>query len=133
MIAVDETGALLTGDQIIAICAGYLKRRGRLQNDLVVSTVMSNIGLGLALKSMSIRHIQTDVGDRHVMEAMRMHGSVLGGEDSGHMIFFEDQTTGEDLIEVIDRYKALLGRLDEKLPEPFVLQDVLDKHGKKNP
>lgn len=98
LIAVDETGATVSGDQILAICAGYLHRGGRLGNDTVVSTVMSNAGLGKALRGMGLRHVLTPVGDRHVMEAMRREGAVLGGEDSGHLILAERHTTGDGLL-----------------------------------
>jgi phosphoglucosamine mutase len=98
LIAVDETGATLTGDQILALCARTLKKQAKLKNDCVVSTVMSNLGLGLALKEMGIRHILADVGDRYVMQQMLKSGSVLGGEDSGHMIFLDHHTTGDGLL-----------------------------------
>ena len=98
LIAVDETGQILTGDQILAICARYLKGIGRLKNNIVVSTVMSNMGLGEALKEMSIENVITGVGDRCVMEEMRNHGAVLGGEESGHTVFIEHQTTGDGML-----------------------------------
>ena len=98
LIAVDETGATVSGDRILAICAEYLHRCGRLGNDTVVSTVMSNAGLGKALRGMGLRHVLTPVGDRHVMEAMRREGAVLGGEDSGHLILAERHTTGDGLL-----------------------------------
>ena len=98
LIAVDETGHILTGDQILAICARYLKSTGRLKNNIVVSTVMSNMGLGEALKKMGIENMITGVGDRYVMEKMRKQGAVLGGEESGHTVFLEDQTTGDGML-----------------------------------
>lgn len=98
LIAVDENGAVITGDQILAICAKYLKQKGLLKNDLVISTVMSNLGLGLALANMAIIHKMTDVGDRHVMEEMVASEAVLGGEDSGHTIFLDRHTTGDGLF-----------------------------------
>ena len=98
LIAVDETGATLTGDQILALSARTLKKQAKLKNDCVVSTVMSNLGLGLALKEMGIGHIMADVGDRYVMQQMLKSGSVLGGEDSGHMIFLDHHTTGDGLL-----------------------------------
>ena len=98
LIAVDETGATLSGDQILALCAQTLKKNASLKNDCVVSTVMSNLGLGLALKQMGIRHIISDVGDRYVVQQMLKSGSVLGGEDSGHMIFLDHHTTGDGLL-----------------------------------
>jgi phosphoglucosamine mutase len=98
LTAVDEKGALVSGDQLLAVCAKYLKQKGLLKNNLVVSTVMSNLGLGLALKDMGITHKMTDVGDRYVMEAMVASGAILGGEDSGHMIFLDQHTTGDGIL-----------------------------------
>ena len=98
LTAVDEKGKLVSGDQLLAVCAKHLKQRGLLKNNLVVSTVMSNLGLGLALKDMGITHKMTDVGDRYVMEAMVASGAVLGGEDSGHMIFLDQHTTGDGIL-----------------------------------
>jgi phosphoglucosamine mutase len=98
LIAVDETGHILTGDQVLAICAMFLKKKNRLKNNLVVSTVMSNMGLGVALKQMGISHAKSGVGDRYVLEKMHAGGAVLGGEDSGHMIFLEHHTTGDGIL-----------------------------------
>ena len=98
LTAVDEKGKSVSGDQILAVCAKHLKQKGLLKNNLVVSTVMSNLGLGLALKDMGITHKMTDVGDRYVMEAMVASGAVLGGEDSGHMIFLDQHTTGDGIL-----------------------------------
>jgi phosphoglucosamine mutase len=98
LIAVDEAGQILTGDQILAICARYLKGIGRLKNNIVVSTVMSNMGLGEALKEMGIGNVITGVGDRYVMEEMRKQGAVLGGEESGHTVFLDYQTTGDGML-----------------------------------
>ena len=98
LIAVDEIGQILTGDQILAISARHLKNTGRLKNNIVVSTVMSNMGLGEALKEMGIENVITGVGDRYVMEEMRKQGAVLGGEESGHTVFLDYQTTGDGLL-----------------------------------
>lgn len=98
LIAVDETGSVATGDQIIAICARYMKQIGSLKGNCVVSTVMSNLGLRLSLKEMGITHIESKVGDRRVMEKMLSSGAVLGGEDSGHMIFLDHHTTGDGIL-----------------------------------
>ena len=108
LIAVDDTGAVLTGDRILAILARHLQRSGRLAGEVVVSTVMSNAGLGRALCAMGIRHVTTRVGDRWVMEAMRQHGAVLGGEDSGHLIFASRHTTGDGLLTALLLIEALL-------------------------
>ncbi|KPJ74996.1 MAG: phosphoglucosamine mutase, partial [Deltaproteobacteria bacterium SG8_13] len=98
LVAVDETGAVLTGDQVLAICARHMKNRGNLKNNTVVSTVMSNMGLAVALQEMEISHVVTDVGDRHVTEEMRSRGAVLGGENSGHTVFLDHQTTGDGML-----------------------------------
>jgi phosphoglucosamine mutase len=98
VIAVDETGTVLTGDKILAICAASLKKEGKLTNNLVIRTVMSNIGLTLALRSLGIESLMTDVGDRYVFEAMLERGAVIGGEDSGHIIFLNHHTAGDGII-----------------------------------
>ncbi|MFH1983641.1 MAG: phosphoglucosamine mutase [Pseudomonadota bacterium] len=101
LLAVDETGAAATGDQLIAIFADYLNKNGRLDNNRVVTTVMSNLGLKQALQTMGIIHTTSAVGDRHVMTEMRQSGAVLGGEDSGHIIFLRHQTTGDGLLSAL--------------------------------
>lgn len=107
LIAVDEKGGILSGDQILAICARDLKQKGLLKNDLVVSTVMSNMGLGVALAKMGIRHETAAVGDRYVMEKMVTCGAVLGGEDSGHMIFGDDHTSGDGILTALKLIEAM--------------------------
>jgi phosphoglucosamine mutase len=98
LIAVDEKGVVLTGDQIMAICAQDLKNKGRLQHNRVVSTVMSNMGFHIALTSLGIDLFTTSVGDRYVMQEMIARDAVLGGEDSGHMIFRDCHTTGDGIM-----------------------------------
>ncbi len=98
LIAVDENGGILTGDHILAISAGHMKEKGTLKNNVAVSTVMSNKGLTQALKKMGIRHLTADVGDRYVKELMVESGAVIGGEDSGHMIYLDSHTTGDGLL-----------------------------------
>ena len=107
LIAVDEKGGVLSGDQILAICARDLKQKGRLKNDLVVSTVMSNMGLGVALRNMGIGHETSAVGDRYVMEKMMATGAILGGEDSGHMIFAGDHTSGDGILTALKLIEAM--------------------------
>jgi len=107
LIAVDEKGKELTGDQILAICARDLKQRGLLKNNLLVTTVMSNLGLGIALKKMGIEHVTTMVGDRYVMEEMISRGAVIGGEDSGHMIFLDHHTTGDGILSALVLLEAI--------------------------
>ncbi|HET7658125.1 MAG TPA: phosphoglucosamine mutase [Bacillales bacterium] len=101
LIAVDEKGNIVDGDQIMFICAKYLKQEGRLKDDTVVSTVMSNLGFYKALEAEEIRDVQTPVGDRYVMEEMRKGGYVLGGEQSGHIIFLEHTTTGDGMLSAL--------------------------------
>jgi len=101
LAVVDETGQMLTGDQILAICANYLKSQGQLRNNVVVNTIMSNIGITMALDRMEIDNETADVGDRRVMEKMRATGAVLGGEDSGHIIFLDQHTTGDGLLSAL--------------------------------
>jgi phosphoglucosamine mutase len=98
LIAVDERGSVLTGDQIMALCAKRMKQEGTLPNNLVVSTVMSNIGLGIALRELGIDHAITKVGDRYVLEEMQTKGASIGGEESGHVIFLDHHTTGDGII-----------------------------------
>jgi phosphoglucosamine mutase len=89
-ILVDETGQIRDGDHILAVLAADMKARDVLKNDLVVSTSMANLGLDVALKNLGVRLMRTDVGDRHVSEAMTRHGAVLGGEQSGHVILADE-------------------------------------------
>ena len=107
MIAVDETGAVMTGDRMLAICAASLKKQGLLTNNLVVRTVMSNIGLGLAFESLGIDSVMTGVGDRYVIEEMQARGASIGGEDSGHLIFLRHHTTGDGIITALQLAAAM--------------------------
>jgi phosphoglucosamine mutase len=107
LIAVDEEGNIITGDQILAICAKSIKKKDQLKSNTVVSTVMSNMGLGTALEDMGIKHIKAKVGDRYVLESMIHSGAVLGGEDSGHMIFLDHQTTGDGILTALKLIEAL--------------------------
>ena len=107
LIAVDEDGNIITGDQILAICAKSMKKKDQLKSNTVVSTVMSNMGLGIALEDMGIKHIKAKVGDRYVLESMIHSGAVLGGEDSGHMIFLDHQTTGDGILTALKLIEAL--------------------------
>ncbi|MFT5874155.1 MAG: phosphoglucosamine mutase [Clostridium sp.] len=97
-LAVDEKGNLINGDFIIAICAKHLKNMGKLTKDTVVVTVMSNLGLDIAMKQESITTVKTKVGDRYVLEKMQEEGYSLGGEQSGHVIFLDFNTTGDGLV-----------------------------------
>jgi len=107
LIAVDEKGNIVSGDKIIAICANKLKEEGMLKNNTVVTTVMSNLGLSFTFKEMDIRHIKTKVGDRYVLEEMLKNGSIIGGEDSGHVIFKEHHTTGDGILTALQLLSVL--------------------------
>ncbi len=98
LIVVDEQGAILDGDQIMALCAQDMIRQNRLPGNLLVATVMSNTALDVFIKDLGGRVLRTPVGDRHVVEAMRQQGAMLGGEQSGHLIFREYSTTGDGLL-----------------------------------
>ncbi len=97
-LAVDEKGNLINGDFILMLCAKYLKDLGKLKDDTLVVTVMSNLGLDIACKEENIKTIKTKVGDRYVLEEMLKDGYVLGGEQSGHIIFLDYNTTGDGLV-----------------------------------
>ncbi|MFT0846516.1 phosphoglucosamine mutase [Actinomycetaceae bacterium L2_0104] len=97
-LAVDHEGRMVDGDQIMGLLAVSLKESGRLANNTLVVTVMSNLGLILAMRDAGIETVQTAVGDRYVLEAMREGGYVLGGEQSGHVIFLEHGTTGDGTL-----------------------------------
>jgi len=116
LIAVDETGKELTGDQIIAICTKHYKENGLLENNLVVGTVMSNIGFHVALRELGIETDVSDVGDRYVLELMRKREAVLGGEDSGHIIFHNFHTTGDGIVSAL-QLLAIMHKTGSKLSE----------------
>lgn len=98
LIVVDEKANEVDGDKILAICATYMKQKNILAKNTLVATVMSNLGLELAMKREGIHLIRTKVGDRYVVEAMRANGYNLGGEQSGHLIFSDYQTTGDGIL-----------------------------------
>jgi phosphoglucosamine mutase len=108
-IAVDEKGNPVTGDRMMAICARGMKEEGILWNNRVVTTVMSNLGFHKAMREMGIDLEITDVGDRYVLEKMRETGAILGGEDSGHLIFLNHQTTGDGIVTAF-QVAAAMGR-----------------------
>ena len=124
------------GDALLAICAKDLKERGLLDNNLVVSTVMANLGFQLAMKREGIDVITTKVGDRYVLEAMREHGAVLGGEQSGHIIFGKRNTTGDGLVSALELLGVIaasgktakeLMEVMEKVPQALVNVRVTDR------
>jgi phosphoglucosamine mutase len=108
LIAVDEKGCRITGDQVVALCACGLQKERKLKNSTVVTTVMSNSGLSMAFKELGIKHLRAQVGDRYVLEEMLAHGSILGGEDSGHIIFLEHHTTGDGIISGLQLVATML-------------------------
>ena len=108
IIVVDEKGNTLTGDQIVAICANTLKKENHLKNNTVVTTIMSNKGLSNFFKSMGIKHLKADVGDRYVLEEMLKTGSVIGGEDSGHIIFLDHHTSGDGIVSGLQLVATML-------------------------
>ena len=98
LIAIDETGAEVDGDFILCICGDAMNRAGKLKDGTVVSTVMSNIGFYKATEKLALKTAKTAVGDRYVMEEMRRGGYNLGGEQSGHVIFLDYNTTGDGIL-----------------------------------
>jgi phosphoglucosamine mutase len=111
-IFVDHRGEIVNGDAVLLMCADQLKREGRLKGGTVVATVMSNIGLELALEARGIKLVRTAVGDKYVMEEMLARGLSLGGEQSGHVIFSDYLFTGDGLCTALNvlRTVALTGR-----------------------
>ncbi len=101
LLAVDNLGRNVDGDKIMNIFAYSMKRKGNLKKDTVVSTVMSNLGLDIALNELNCKFVKTDVGDRYVLECMRKDGYNLGGEQSGHIILLDYNTTGDGLLTAV--------------------------------
>lgn len=116
VVMCDEKGQVIDGDQLMAISALRMKRDGRLNGDTVVGTVMSNLGLEHVLNDAGIQLLRTDVGDRYVVEAMRKGGYNLGGEQSGHLIFLDQTSTGDGILAAIQTLTVML-RENQKLSE----------------
>ncbi|SDO49343.1 phosphoglucosamine mutase [Paenibacillus sp. yr247] len=138
LIAVDETGELVDGDYIAAILARSLLDAGELDHNTVVTTVMSNVGLVKAMKALNINLVQTAVGDRYVMEAMRKGGYVLGGEQSGHMIMLHHNTTGDGILTGVQLASVIvktgqplseLRKIMRSYPQLLVNVPVVSKQG----
>jgi len=108
LIAVDEQGHRITGDQILIICAKVLKEKGKLENDVLVSTVMSNLGLTVACKRLGFRHHASKVGDRQVLRDMQRLKAAIGGEDSGHMLFLNHHTTGDGILTAMQLIASMI-------------------------
>ena len=133
LLAVDEQGNIIDGDQIMAIIATHLKNKGKLKNDTIVATVMSNLGFFLMGEKNQIKIEQTKVGDRYVLERMREIGANLGGEQSGHIIFLDENTTGDGLLSalhllevIVESGKPLseLSQVMEVMPQSLVSAKV---------
>ncbi len=138
-LAVDENGQLMDGDKILAICGKYMKEHGALQKDTVVGTVMSNLGLTLMGREHGITIKQASVGDRYVLEQMLAEGYNLGGEQSGHIIFLDHNTTGDGILTAI-QLLTVMKRTGKKASElasvmetlPQVLVNARVDNSKKN-
>lgn len=115
-LAVDENGNIVHGDFILAICAKALKDEGKLTNNTLVATVMSNLGLDIACKKEGINLLKTKVGDRYVLEEMVKDSHILGGEQSGHIIFLNHNTTGDGLVTAL-QIAAILKKSQKKFSE----------------
>lgn len=130
-IAVDETGKVIDGDLILYVCGRYLHENGQLENDTIVTTIMSNLGLYKALDQLGIKYEKTAVGDKYVYENMVQNGHCIGGEQSGHIIFSKYATTGDGiltslmLMEVMLEKKMTLHKLTESVQiYPQLLKNV---------
>ena len=141
VIAVDELGNIIDGDKIMFICGKYLQEKGRLKKDTIVSTVMSNLGFHKAIEANNMIALQTQVGDRYVVEEMRKNGYNFGGEQSGHMVFLDYNTTGDGMlsgIQLLNVMKETGKKLSElaaevqTYPQKLVNIRVSDKNGAMN-
>lgn len=124
MLAIDEQGNMIDGDQIMAICGSYMKKKGTLKQDTIVATVMSNLGFFQMGQRENIKIEQTKVGDRYVLEKMIKKGYNLGGEQSGHIIFLDENTTGDGLISALHLLEVLV-KEGKPLSELSEIMDVL--------
>lgn len=140
-LAVDENGVALDGDQIMLICALELMKRGKLKDNMLVATVMSNVGLHQAMKAAGGQTAKTAVGDRYVLEEMLKHGYNLGGEQSGHIIFSEYAKTGDGILTAVQLLCAMvknnvplseLSNVMTKYPQVLLNVRVADKNGWEN-
>ena len=136
VIAVDEKGDVLTGDHMLVLCAAAMKRQGTLKNNLLVATVMSNLGMKVALKEQGIDMAETKVGDRYVLEEMLKRGAVIGGEQSGHIIFLDHHSSGDGIISALQVLRAMktegkplseLAKIMKVFPQKLINIDVKSK------
>jgi phosphoglucosamine mutase len=116
LIAVDETGAEIDGDYILSICGAAMDRAGKLNHSTIVTTVMANIGFFKGIEAAGLKGVKTAVGDRYVMEEMRRGGYNLGGEQSGHVIFLDYNTTGDGIMSAVQLVQTIV-QSDRKLSE----------------
>lgn len=137
LIAVDHRGELVDGDQIMVMCARHLKAQGRLPKNTVVVTVMSNMGLHIAMREAGIEVSQTAVGDRYVLEELLRTGAAFGGEQSGHILYLDHSPTGDGILTALQllavvqstgRSLAELAAQMERLPQLLENVKVADKH-----
>lgn len=124
LLAVDENGKVVDGDQIMAIVGNHMRQQGKLKGDTIVVTVMSNLGFFLMAEEKGIKAEQTKVGDRYVLERMREIGASLGGEQSGHVIFLDENTTGDGLLSALHLLQVLV-ETGKPLSELSQIMDVL--------
>lgn len=129
LLAVDEQGNIVDGDQIMAIVGTHMKKQGKLSKDIIVATVMSNLGFFLMGEKNQIQIEQTKVGDRYVLERMKEIGASLGGEQSGHIIFLDENTTGDGLLSALHLLQVIvetgsplseLAKIMEVMPQALV-------------
>lgn len=124
LLAVDEMGNIVDGDQIMSIVGNHMKENGELANNTIVATVMSNLGFFLMAEKNGIQMEQTKVGDRYVLERMKEIGASLGGEQSGHIIFLKENTTGDGLLSALHLLKVMV-ETGKKLSELASIMEVL--------
>ncbi|HOO78922.1 MAG TPA: phosphoglucosamine mutase, partial [Lachnospiraceae bacterium] len=124
LLAVDENGHIVDGDQIMAIVGNFMKQQGRLKNDKIIVTVMSNLGFLLMAKENGINIEQTKVGDRYVLERMKEIDANLGGEQSGHIIFLDENTTGDGLLSALHLLEVMV-QTGKKLSVLSSIMEVL--------
>ena len=124
MLAVDEMGNVVDGDQIMAIIGSHMKKQGALKKDTIVVTVMTNLGFSLMGEREDLHIEKTKVGDRYVLENMLENGYNLGGEQSGHIIFLDDNTTGDGLLSALQLLKVMV-ETKEKLSDLAKIMEVL--------
>lgn len=124
LLAVDENGKVVDGDQIMAVIGNYMKGKGKLKKDTIVATIMSNLGFFLMGEKNGLTIEQTKVGDRYVLERMKEIGASLGGEQSGHIIFLDENTTGDGLLSALHLLQVMV-ETGKSLSELAAVMEVL--------